>query len=222
MKSGVYKFSWPNNQWFYIGSSFWIEKRWREHKNDINIGRHWNPKLKNVWLKYGEPIKTVLELTDNWLEVEQKYLDLHFDDPYCLNISPFANSPTMKLYEVPDLVNLYTGETFKSTKISPGELTYKLNLSRTHHVSEFIAGKKESVGGWVRTDTDLSKTKHFKHFGKVLTHDLHGDVKVIKIADAVKEINMFDNYNQETIKTGVYKVLTGVAKNVCGWRVKCC
>ena len=50
---GVYKILNTVNGKFYIGSSVDIEKRFKQHRTDLNKGIHNNTYLQNAWNKYG-------------------------------------------------------------------------------------------------------------------------------------------------------------------------
>lgn len=54
MLSGIYKITNKINSKFYIGSSFNIDKRKREHLYKLNNNIHHNKYLQNAWNKYGE------------------------------------------------------------------------------------------------------------------------------------------------------------------------
>lgn len=96
MNSGIYMILGPNNG-EYIGSAVNINKRWVQHRSDLNLGIHKNKHLQSAWYKYGEFAFTftVLEYCDRsvLLEREQVHLDALFafsDNPY--NILPTAGS----------------------------------------------------------------------------------------------------------------------------------
>lgn len=50
---GVYKITNTVNGKFYVGSSKDVEKRWLQHRNDLDANKHGNPYLQNAWNKYG-------------------------------------------------------------------------------------------------------------------------------------------------------------------------
>lgn len=54
MESGVYKIINIINNKFYIGSSFELTKRKRQHFSDLKFNRHTNTYLQNSFNKYGE------------------------------------------------------------------------------------------------------------------------------------------------------------------------
>lgn len=51
--SGVYAIQNQRNGKLYIGSSSWIDHRWREHVNHLRNGKHHCHHLQNAWDHYG-------------------------------------------------------------------------------------------------------------------------------------------------------------------------
>lgn len=51
---GIYCIENLSNDKKYIGQSNDIEKRWYQHRNDLNNNQHHNQHLQNAWNKYGE------------------------------------------------------------------------------------------------------------------------------------------------------------------------
>lgn len=109
--SGVYIILCIQSWKYYVGSSIWIEKRWREHKSDLNLKVHGNIHLQRAWDKYGkdsfmffvleEVPLTTREKKDYWnlaskklWPVEQRWLDLtQCYDPECgFNLSEIAGT----------------------------------------------------------------------------------------------------------------------------------
>ena len=77
--SGIYKIINKINGKYYIGSSKNIQRRWNEHKSELNRGIHQNSYLQNSWNKYGENnFHFVIEKEvpkQTLIMEEQKYLD---------------------------------------------------------------------------------------------------------------------------------------------------
>lgn len=84
---GVYAIKNKVNDKVYIGESNNIERRWQEHKDELNTNSHYNKKLQSDWNKYkeenfifevleevpkiqGSPYKTTMQL----IYVENKYI----------------------------------------------------------------------------------------------------------------------------------------------------
>lgn len=98
MKSGIYRIVNLFNGKFYIGSAIDIERRKKEHFNQLNKNKHYNIHLQCAYNKYGEQnfIFEVLEKCqpNTCVEREQYYIDLYdatnINKGY--NIAPNAGS----------------------------------------------------------------------------------------------------------------------------------
>lgn len=96
MKSGIYKITNAATNKFYIGSTKDVDKRWYDHKRELSLNIHINPKLQHSWNYHGqdkflfEMIEEVEE--DKLIEREQHYLDIlkPYDRDVGYNISPSA------------------------------------------------------------------------------------------------------------------------------------
>ena len=95
--SGIYKIINNVNGKIYIGSSEDIERIWYHHKNCLNKGTHINKHLQAAWNKYGEnsfsfEVVEKCNPEDN-LEIEQKYVDMYWDEKSLYNIARYAEAP---------------------------------------------------------------------------------------------------------------------------------
>jgi group I intron endonuclease len=90
---GIYKISCSQDARIYVGSSIDIERRWKDHRRQLDSGIHRNSKLQIDWDAYGDESFTfsILEETDQLTIQEQKWLDQYIDNRY--NISPNAWNP---------------------------------------------------------------------------------------------------------------------------------
>lgn len=91
---GVYRIQ--IGPYFYIGSSNNCKKREKEHKRHLEAGDHFNPKMLAVYRKYSDYDFEVIEETKTERQCRQReksYIDLYFNDKYCLNISKEALCP---------------------------------------------------------------------------------------------------------------------------------
>lgn len=92
--SGIYRISCRNGDYYY-GSAVDIDRRYTRHLWNLKRGDHPNPRLQNVWNKYGaaslklDVIETLPK--SQLLEVEQTYLDKHVGIEECMNINPLAH-----------------------------------------------------------------------------------------------------------------------------------
>lgn len=89
MRSGIYKLSWSNSDYYYYGQSQNLRKRKNTHLSFLNNGSHHNCKLLAVFKKHGVPSFEILELVSvsELNNREQFYLDKSKGDPLCCNIS---------------------------------------------------------------------------------------------------------------------------------------
>lgn len=80
MKSGIYRILNTKNGDYYIGSSKRIEKRWKEHINDLTKQKHYNQILQRAWNKYGKDVfkfELILECSpEKLLDVENTFLNI--------------------------------------------------------------------------------------------------------------------------------------------------
>ena len=99
MKSGIYKIINNINGKFYVGSAKDIDKRWYDHKRELMLNIHRNPKLQHSWNHHGED-EFVFEMLEETspdqqilFEREQYYLDTlkPYDRDIGYNICPIAS-----------------------------------------------------------------------------------------------------------------------------------
>lgn len=89
MISGIYEIKNTLDNKRYIGSSVNIDKRWGEHRSQLNTNKHCNAHLQRSWNKYGDkPFEFKLleqcePIRDTLLSIEQKYLDLEPEYNIC-------------------------------------------------------------------------------------------------------------------------------------------
>jgi len=82
MKSGIYKITNEITGKFYIGSAKDIDRRWYDHKRELKLNIHTNPKLQHSWNFYGEDkfsfliLEKVEPIQEKLFEREQYYLDI--------------------------------------------------------------------------------------------------------------------------------------------------
>lgn len=53
MNGGIYKILNTVTNMSYIGQAFNLQKRWKNHRIELNLNRHCNPYLQSAWNKYG-------------------------------------------------------------------------------------------------------------------------------------------------------------------------
>jgi len=69
---GVYSITNNINNKVYIGESNNIERRWQEHKDELNTNSHHNYKLQNDWNTYGEQ-NFIFEILEEMQKLDKSY-----------------------------------------------------------------------------------------------------------------------------------------------------
>lgn len=96
MTIGIYKIECAVNGKIYIGSSVNVEKRWSDHRWQLNNKIHSNPHLQSAWILYGSEtfiFSLIEECLDSEILIrEQYYLDILFKDANTFNIATIAGS----------------------------------------------------------------------------------------------------------------------------------
>lgn len=98
MKNVIYKIRNVINDHYYVGSTVDSRKRFWAHRKDLRNGNHACIHLQRAWNKYGEDcfrfeIVAQYENRSELYPAEQKWLDEHFGESYCYNVSGYADSP---------------------------------------------------------------------------------------------------------------------------------
>ena len=95
-QGGVYKITAPTGQ-YTIGSTNNFRRRWYNHTNALKTNKHCNPHTQHLFNKYntGWTFETIEQVSNKnqLLDTEQKYLDLHFGTPLCINLCKCATAP---------------------------------------------------------------------------------------------------------------------------------
>jgi group I intron endonuclease len=89
MNCGVYKITIGPNA-FYFGSSKNLTNRKQQHVNALEKNVHQNLHMQRAWDKHKDFCFQVLEYCseEERFDIEQKYIDQHFNDENNMNLSP--------------------------------------------------------------------------------------------------------------------------------------
>lgn len=137
MDCGVYEIVNCLNGMRYIGSSNDIRQRWRAHISSFRRGAHENPRMQNVWNKYGASVFEfrLLKRCDPHERIffEQQYIDAGGN-----------------IYNMND-----------KASIPPSQLGKQQSLEHIHRRSLAMRGNKNSVGHapWIKGRKQSSETK---------------------------------------------------------------
>jgi len=68
MTSGIYRIHCPSNGESYVGQAKDIDRRWQQHRADLERGKHCNDKLQAAWNRYGSQSLdwSILERCPEW------------------------------------------------------------------------------------------------------------------------------------------------------------
>jgi len=144
---GVYKITAPDGH-YYIGSTNNLKERILRHFSDLRNNRkikdnkewqyRYNAHLDWIWTY--ELLEQCFQ-EDQLLTVEQKYLDLHYGLPLCLNVNPFATKPPSAKGRVPSLetISKISATNILTKKKNPMSIENRIKISfsnKTRIVSE--------------------------------------------------------------------------------------
>ena len=211
---GIYKITNLLTGHYYIGSSINIATRWVDHR--CAAKKHTgNSRLYSALRKYGIEnfdISVLEECSpDDRLSTEQKWLDMHFGNEMCYNISKFVTSS-------PNAIRgAYTEER-------------KRNISKAKMgIPQSPEARKSMSDAWKRGILD--GTRHSPTKGKIFTQDekLTRSVSLRKwkydkvinpageIFDILPSLNNFCK-SHELLLASMSRVLQGKALHHKGWR----
>jgi group I intron endonuclease len=148
-KSGVYFIGNKVNGKIYIGSSFDMDKRWINHRHELNRQKHHSLHLQRSYNKYGieafefNIIEYSNPIKDELLECEQKWIDFYtcYEPKYGYNILAKAHS---------SLGFKHTEESKKKIGLrSKGQQTF-LGLSHTDNAKKMIGDSSRGRKGYWR------------------------------------------------------------------------
>jgi hypothetical protein len=135
---GIYKITFSNGH-YYFGQAVDINRRFSQHKRELNRGNHSNSRLQNCFNKYGEPIYEVIEecSKEELSNIENKYLYKHIDNEMCCNICRIGKSSrgVERSQEFKDKISAYQ---YLSGKNKP---VYMFSRDHMH-----LLGKFRSIG----------------------------------------------------------------------------
>ncbi len=85
--TGIYKINIQDK--YYIGSSQNVDARIKSHRHYLYTGGHVNRYMQNAYNKHQNLTYEILEECSigDLLSLEQKYIDLHYDNASCMNLN---------------------------------------------------------------------------------------------------------------------------------------
>lgn len=177
---GIYRIRNKTNGKYYVGSSIDIEGRWREHKRDLDAGKHHDIYLQRAWCKYGEEkfafefVEKVLGGRKACLAREQEYLDGGFEQGILYNLAPNArgggNKPSQE-------TRAKMSKAHKGREITWGDKISKAKMG--HEVTkESRQAQSKSMKEWHRTHENPFKGRKHTEEAKAKLRKAHKGKKL--------------------------------------------
>ena len=222
MTIGIYKLEFSNN-YFYIGRSSNIERRFTDHIRALKNNVHNNKKMQELFL-LGAPSLSIVEVCSitDLVKREQVYLDTYFNDKHNINVQSTsegfgegwksANCTTPKILILLVFRNLYL------TKDSYYTISNKLNVSVSY--LQNIAVQKRHL--WLQDKyPKLYKKMQYNNTVRLKGSNLSEYTLVSPSNIHFNFLNIKDFANtQKLCETSVQRVLRGELKYTAeGWRL---
>lgn len=127
--SGIYRIDFLGTGWFYIGSTRCIKQRFIDHKKRLKKGNHENPKMQNIYNKYGKPIYKIIEFCglDSLKERENYYFEELKPN---INIILDSQQSKRKL-KIPKVGNQFVFQNIKTREVKNLKFEDLENFART-------------------------------------------------------------------------------------------
>jgi len=217
-RSGIYQIRNLTNGNIYVGSSTNINRRWREHRHDLNLNKHNNHHLQYAWNKYGKNyfVFEIIELIDNkniLVEREQFYID-SWNPQY--NIAPTAGN--MLGFTHSEESKKKMSESRKGFQVGEKNPNYGKPMSKEQKIQiskslmgRFIGIKNPMYGKHLSKEckTHLSETKKGNHYSKITEFP---PKQVICIETGI----IYESISEAGRQTGLdFRNIHGVCKGRC-------
>lgn len=216
VKTGIYKITNTKTNMFYIGSSYNIPRRWREHRNRLNSDTHDNQHLQNAWNKYGETnfkfeIIELVKDRDKLIEREQDWIDKTqcYKRDVGYNIAQFADTNLRRLSEktIKKIADLYKqGVHYK--KIAE---TTRVSVATVHdikngHIYNEITGFEK-----IEYKPNKLNVKEVKYIARICKNAIKRGIEIRSIAERLsKELGISESTIYDINKGRSWDEVTGI------------
>ena len=218
-KIGIYYIKSKIKNQYYIGKSVDIERRKIRHFCELRTNTHFNKKLQNHYLKYGEhdlEWNILIEIPLENKNREQIKIELgNLEKKYITEYKSFIHG--FNLTEGGDglkgcgkkfsLQNKNTNEIKQF--ISFADAANFIGCSSISSVHALISGKCNSCKGWYRVNDVRDKNTGKYSVSFTLYHDIHGTYKGKNISEFKRRFN---------VHSDISSLIKGKLKNCNGWR----
>lgn len=207
-KKAIYRIVNKINGKYYIGSSINLAKSVKQHKKELKLGIHCNVHLQNSYNKNGGVKAFDYEIIDSMpgdasieaiQALEQTYLNKHWDDGLCYNLSKMADGPACDLKKKPVVqIDKKSGTIIKEWPSTEEAM----NTTGISGIRQVCKGKRASAGGykWKYANEELA----VKFPENNSPHGGRGKRKVVEI-DKIsgKTIEEYGSLAEAEQKTGI-------------------
>lgn len=215
-KMGVYKITNIETNMFYIGSSYNITKRWKEHKNKLNRGKHDNKYLQHAWNKYGESKFKfdILELVNNrdeLIEREQYWIDKTqcYKRNIGYNIAQFADTNLRRLSEktIKKIADLHKqGVHYKKIAEITGVSIATIHEIKNGHIYNEITGFKK-----IEYEPNKLNEEEVKYIARICKKAVGKGIEIRSIAEILsKEFGVSESTIYDINQGRTWREITGI------------
>jgi group I intron endonuclease len=210
MRSGIYIIVCKNNGHYYIGRALDYTKRVNQHKCTLRKGKHRNPRLQNLYNKYGEEsliFSLIIEIPrDEYIQeiIEQEIIDMVIDDENCVNINRTAGGGC--------IVPMTPERRKKISEAQKGEKSAWYGRKHTEETKRKIskAHKGKTVSEETRKKLSIAQSKKIGKMNPTSKAVLQIDpntLEVIAEYDSVSDVNRIHGYDVSSIAKACRKEL---------------
>ena len=201
MNTGIYRIE--IGDYFYWGSTMNYTRREREHHRGLRGGCHKNRKMQNVYDKHKDfEMNLVVFTNENILQIEQEFIDLDYDNHYCMNLAKDAIAPM-----------LGRTHTQKTRKLMSEARKGKQHSSESRKLmSKAKQGKNHPMYG-KKLSSEARKKMSQAHISPTKYTFIHNDGSVENCTQY--ELKM----KYSLLKSGVSQMVRGKMKTYRGWRL---
>ena len=195
LKIGIYQIKNKKNGLIYIGSSNNIDKRWKEHKRELNSNRHKNRFIQADWNEFGEDEFEFLIIeecdVDERYEIEQEYLDRLL--PYNRNNRGYNINENSKRKNM-DGVRIYKDRYYRFNpfyKKSESEIK-KMLKSGDYQFYKIEDIKTNNMYEWYSVHGDYYVIKIKGHIPRIIDHEDADNMTRESMVDYCEAMDTYD------------------------------
>lgn len=198
----------------YVGSSFNIEIRLRQHKSDLSCNRHCNPYLQAAYNKYKTFSTEILETFDNISDAELRKIEKDWKikiGEYNIQ-DPETHFGIKEIYQF-DLKGNFIKK-YNSIYLAAKELD--ISVSNIRHAAEENEKLTRTAGGYFWRYTQTIDFEPDRRNTKIYLYDIEGNF--IKEYDSYRECAEDLKMPQKDFVQAISNICDGICSNWNGYR----